>query len=130
MSDRPRWERVVAFVVLLLVIGPFGYIAILWSQHKTIGVDFARVGQVYQRTMLPGYWKLVRTYDLRIMGRPYRLYHYDDPGHMPAGGIFFTIGEEHGVIVDSHGLITEIIRGDDNLHRRLQEWEEQGVLKR
>ena len=130
MSDRPRWERVVAVFVLLLVIAPFVYFAILRSQQKTIGVDFARVGEVYQRNMLPGDWKLVQTYDLTIMGRSYRLYHYDDPGQMLAGGPFFTIGDEYGVMVDSQGLITEIINGDDALHHRLQELERQHVLKK
>ena len=130
MSERPRWGRVVAVFVLLLVIAPFVYFAILRSQQKTIGVDFARVGEVYQRNMLPGDWKLVQTYDLTIMGRSYRLYHYDDPGQMLAGGPFFTIGDEYGVMVDSQGLITEIINGDDALHHRLQELERQHVLKK
>jgi len=130
MSERPRWGRVVAVVVLLLVIAPFVYFAILRSQQKTIGVDFARVGEVYQRNMLTGGWKLVQTYDLTIMGRSYRLYHYDDPGQMLAGGPFFTIGDEYGVMVDSQGLINEIIRGDDALHRRLMDWETEGALKR
>jgi len=130
MSDRPRWERVVAVLVLLLVIAPLGYFAFLRSQQKTIGVDFARVGEVYQRTMLPASWKLVRTYDLTIMGRLYQLHHYDEPGSIYPGGVFFSIGDEHGVMVDSNGLITEIIEGDDALHHRLKELETQRVLKR
>ncbi len=122
MSDRPRWERVVAVIVLLLVIAPFGCVAIIRWQHKTIGVDFARVGERYDPEQMPRDWTLLKVYKFKTKDKELRLFHYEEP--------VFMIPEEHGVMVDSNGLITEIIEGDDALHHRLKELETQRVLKR
>ncbi len=123
------WERAlrrVQIALLLAFVLPILFFlsvaVVLNIQKRTIGVDFARVGERYDAATIPVDWKVVKTYPLTLKGKSLRLYHYEEPVVM--------IPEEHGVIVDSHGLITEIIRGDDDLHRRLQEWEEQGVLKR
>ena len=121
MSERPRWGRVVAVLVLLLVIAPFGYFPFLWLQHKTIGVDFARVGERYDPEQMPRNWTLLQVYKLKIKDKELRLFHYETELMLP---------EEHGVVVDSQGLINEIIRGDDALHRRLMDWETEGALKR
>jgi hypothetical protein len=113
---------VAAGLVPLLVITPFGYFAFLRSQQKSIGVDFARVGEVYDPEKMPRDWTLLKVSKLKTRAKELRLVHYERP--------VFMIPEEHGVMVDSKGLITEIIEGDDALHRRFEKLETQRVLKR
>lgn len=123
VRKKKRWILIALIVGLLIQV--LVWMVLLRNaqlRERTLGVDVAPVGELFDPAKMPNDWKVVQTHSLSINGKTYRLYHYEEPK--------FMIPEEHGIVIDSRGIISEVIRGDDELHLRVRQWEEQGLLKR